>query len=325
MRNSLMHRKASHETLSRRDFLRLSGGAAAFIGAGLLPVSSFARPEAVKITVLHTNDVHSRIDPFPHNDPKYPGLGGFARRAALIRKIRAEEENVLLLDAGDIFQGTPYFNLYKGALELQLMSEMGYDAATMGNHDFDGGIENLRERMERDAAFPFLNANYDLRDTPLHGAVLPCTVMRKGGIRIGILGIGIELKGLVDARMYGNTRYLDPVSVAEQTALRLKHDEQCDLVIALSHLGYRYKEKKVSDEILAQQTSCIDLIVGGHTHTFLDEPVRLTNAAGKTVHIAQVGWAGIRLGRIDYFFDRDRKKSELMGSHVNLSDYTIGT
>jgi 5'-nucleotidase len=310
--------------ISRRDFLRFTGGAAALIGAGLLPVPSFARRDAVRITVLHTNDVHSRIDPFPSNDPKYPGLGGFARRAALIRQIRSESEQVLLLDAGDIFQGTPYFNLYKGALELQLMSDMGYDAATIGNHDFDGGIDNLRERIERDARFPFLNANYDLRDTPLHNRVLPHTIIKKGGIRIGILGIGIELQGLVDARMYGNARYQDPLPVAEQTARRLKHDEKCDLVIALSHLGYRYSEKKVSDEVLARETSCIDLIIGGHTHTFLDEPVRMINRENKTVHVAQVGWAGIRLGRIDYFFDRDRKKSSLIGGQVKLSDYTIG-
>ncbi len=327
MEGSNMQSNPSRHTsglVTRRSFLRYASGTAALIAAGMIPVPAFARTDSIKLTILHTNDVHSRIDPFPDNDPKYPGLGGFARRSALLRQIRSEESNVLLLDAGDIFQGTPYFNLYKGALELQLMSEMGYDAATIGNHDFDGGIDNLRNRIEQDARFPFLNANYELRDTPLHGRVLPYKIFKRGGLKIGVLGIGIELQGLVDARMYGNARYLDPLSIAEQTSRRLKHDENCDLVIALSHLGYRYKEKKVSDVILAEATSSIDLIIGGHTHTFLDEPVQLSNKAGKTVHVAQVGWAGIRLGRIDYFFDRDRKKSSLLGGQVKLSDYTIG-
>lgn len=307
---------------SRRDFIRTALGSAALLGLGTVPLDVFARHELVKLTILHTNDVHSRIDPFPDNDPKYPGMAGVARRSALIRKIRGEEKNVLLLDAGDIFQGTPYFNLYGGELELKLMSDMGYDAATIGNHDFDNGIDGLVRQLPN-ANFSFLNANYDFSDTPMNGKTLSYKIFNKGGLVIGVFGLGIELKGLVDTKLYGNTRYNDPVEAAQRTARLLKEEQHCDLVICLSHLGYRYNEKKVSDEVLAQQSTNIDLIIGGHTHTFLDEPVRLRNADGKEVLVAQVGWAGLRLGRIDYYVDVRSRKKESIGSSVKISKKTI--
>ena len=306
---------------SRRDFIRSIAGSAALIGLTGIPMEVLAKHELVKLTILHTNDVHSRIDPFPENDPKYPGMAGVARRSALIRKIRSEEKNVLLLDSGDIFQGTPYFNLYGGELELSLMSDMGYDAATLGNHDFDNGMDGLLKQMPH-AKFPFINLNYDFSDTPLNEKIIPYKIFQKGGLTIGVIGLGIELQGLVDAKLYGNTRYIDPVIKANTTARLLKQEMKCQLVICLSHLGYKYNEKKISDEILAQQTSNIDLILGGHTHTFLDEPVHYKNTEGKDVMIAQVGWAGIRLGRIDYYFNVHSGKKESFGSSVKISEKT---
>ncbi len=309
---------------NRRHFIKSLAGGVAGVAFSTLPFELFASGELIKITILHTNDTHSRIDPFPKNDPKYPGMGGVARRSAIIRKIRQEEKNVLLLDAGDIFQGTPYFNMYGGEPELKLMSKMGYDAATIGNHDFDNGIEGLAKRLP-DMNFPFLNVNYKFDDTPLANKTLPYKIFIKDKIRIGVFGIGIELKGLVDPKMYGNTVYEDPVKHALNTSKHLKKEEDCDLVICLSHLGYKYEDKKISDVVLAKESSYIDLILGGHTHTFLDNPVAYMNKEGKEIFVAQVGWAGIRLGRIDYIFSGKRKKKDMMTTTVKISENTIAS
>ena len=286
----------------RREFIKGIFGGIALAGLSSLPIDLFAKEDMTRLTILHTNDVHSRIDPFPPNDPKYPNMGGVARRAALIKKIRSTEKNVLLLDAGDIFQGTPYFNLYGGELEFKLMSEMGYDASTLGNHDFDNGIDGLVKQMPN-MNFPFLNANYSFKDTLLENKVNEYKIFRRGNLQIGVFGIGIELRGLVDPKLTGNILYNDPLVNANRISTLLKNEEKCDLVICLSHLGYKYNDKKVSDSVLAKESSNIDLIIGGHTHTFLDEPTLIINKDGKEVLIAQVGWAGIKLGRIDYYFD----------------------
>jgi 5'-nucleotidase len=308
---------------SRRSFLKKS----AFAGAGFfalhsVPADVFAKTDLVKLTILHTNDVHSHIDPFPSNDPKYPGLGGAVNRAALIKKIRAEEENVLLLDVGDIFQGTPYFNLYGGELEFKLMSMMQYDASTIGNHDFDNGLDGLVKQLPH-ASFPFISSNYDFSDTPMAGKTIPHKIFFKDGIKIGVFGLGIELDGLVDKRMYGNTKYLDPVVKAAEASRYLKLDEKCDLVICLSHLGFKYENKKISDVELAKQSKNIDLILGAHTHTFLDKPLVYKNSDEKEIIVAQVGWAGIRLGRIDYVFERKTKKSVAEGHSIKISKKSI--
>lgn len=264
---------------------------------------NFFKNDVLKLSIIHTNDMHSRIDPFPENDPKYAGMGGMARRAELIEKIRAKETNVLLLDAGDVFQGTPYFNLYGGELEFKLMSKMKYDACTLGNHDFDNGLAGL-EKMLPFANFPFLIANYDFSDTVLNGKTLPYKIFFIDKIKVGIFGIGIELNGLVEKKLYENTIYNDPILVAEKISSLLKHEMKCDLVICLSHLGYKYDVKKVSDVILAENSKYIDIIIGGHTHTFLDEPVVVKNRINRGVLVNQVGWAGIRLGKIDCYFQR---------------------
>lgn len=276
------------------------------IGSGLLlaggfPYESLAGEHVKKLTILHTNDVHSRLDPFPMDGGKLQGLGGVAARAALVQQIRAEEENVLLLDAGDMWQGTPYFNLYKGEPEIKAMSMMGYDACTMGNHDFDAGIEGFARQLPH-ANFEVLVANYDFTDTPLEHKVKPYTIIKKGGLKIGLFGLGVELEGLVSAGAYGNTKYMDPLPVANHIAEHLKRKENCDMVICLSHLGYEYDRPKVSDKVLAKETAYIDVIIGGHTHTFLDEPVKIINRNGVETLVNQVGWGGVRLGRLDYVF-----------------------
>lgn len=306
----------------RRDFIKTVVGGLALVGLGTFPNELFARQELTKLTILHTNDVHSRIDPFPANDPKYPNMGGVARRSAIIKKIRSQENNVLLLDCGDIFQGTPYFNLYGGELEFKFMSEMGYDASTLGNHDFDNGIEGLVKQMPH-MNFPFLNSNYTFTNTLLENRIQEYKIFYKSGIKIGIFGIGIELHGLVDPKLTGNIVYNNPIENAKRVSSHLKHEEKCDLIICLSHLGYKYNDAKVSDVVLAAETDYIDLILGGHTHTFLDEPSRVTNKSQKEVVIGQVGWAGIKLGRIDYYFDKKKRKKDLIASTVKISENTI--
>lgn len=261
-------------------------------------------PEITRITILHTNDVHSRIDPFPNDGSRNAGLGGASKRAALIEKIRAENEHILLVDAGDIFQGTPYFNFFGGELEIKLMSEMGYDAGTIGNHDFDNGIEGLEKQLVH-ANFPLLNSNYNFSDTVMNGRTSEYLIKQYNGIKVGIFGVGIELAGLVPKELYKETIYNDPVKAAQKAIDHLKYNENCDYIICLSHLGYKYREEKVSDHVLAGQTRNLDLIIGGHTHTFLDQPEVVFNLEGKKVVVNQVGWAGIMLGRLDITFERN--------------------
>lgn len=291
--------------MKRRNFIKGSAAAGVMASVGSLGLLSFAEPaRQKKITILHTNDVHSHIDPFGQEHARYPGQGGVARRYELISKIRTENPNTLLLDAGDMFQGTPYFNFYGGELEFKLMSKMGYDAATIGNHEFDNGIEGLAAQLPH-AHFHILSANYDFSNTLLEGLTQPYRVFVLDGIRIGVFGLGIELEGLVGKKQYKETTYLDPVEMATEMTTILRHQEQCDLVICLSHLGHQYQGDKISDLKLAGATKDIDLIIGGHTHTFLPRPVVVSNLEGKDVLINQVGWAGVRLGRIDFYFDQD--------------------
>lgn len=304
---------------SRREFIKTTLlGTAGVAAWNFIPLEALAYNEAVKISILHTNDVHSRIDPFPLNDPKYPGMAGVARRAEIINQIRKEEEHVLLFDAGDIFQGTPYFNFYKGELELKLMSQMKYDAATIGNHDFDNGIEGLHKQLPN-ATFPFICSNYDFSDTVMKNKTITHKIFERGGIKIGVFGLGVELDGLVSKHLYQNTIYLDPIIKANEMSTLLKNELKCDIVICLSHLGYEYGIKKVSDKILAESTENIDIIIGGHTHTFLEKPIVALNRKGKDVLINQVGWAGINLGKIDLYLEKKSKKKSVKSSLKNIS------
>lgn len=281
--------------MNRKEFIARAG----VLAAGVAAAPSFALGKNKdRLVILHTNDWHSHIEPFAENHKRYPGQGGAARRAALIADIRKKHKHVLLLDSGDIFQGTPYFNYYGGELEFKLMSEMGYDYATLGNHDFDGGIEGLHKQLPH-AQFQFVCANYDFSNTILENKIEPYGIIRKGKFKIGVFGIGIELEGLVPKKLFGEIKYLDPIEKANQTAQLLK-EKGCNLIICLSHLGYDYKSNKVSDKVLAKMSNNIDLILGGHTHTFLSSPQSVLNKDSKPIFINQTGWAGLNLGRVDY-------------------------
>jgi len=279
-------------SISRRRFLQNVSLGTLALGAGL-PLTSWKNDDI--LTILHTNDMHSQVDPFPKDHPKFPGSGGFARIAEKVDEIRKVRPNVLLLDAGDIFQGTPYFNFFKGELELKLMSEMGGDASTFGNHEFDNGIHELAKQISK-ASFPFINCNYDLSETPLNELHKKYIILNKGGKKIGITGVGIQLYGLADPENMKLLKYHDPVSSADKVAKHLKEEQNCDLVICLSNLGYKYKYDKVSDLVMAGETKHIDLIIGGHTHTFMKQPDIIKNKHGKQVIVHQAGWGGLRLG-----------------------------
>lgn len=293
--------------MNRRKFIQNSSAATALFGLGGLGLSSFDNKKQKKITILHTNDVHSHIDPFGPNDGRNANKGGVARRATLVESIRQENPNTLLFDAGDIFQGTPYFNYYGGELEFKLMSMLKYDLATIGNHDFDNGIDGLYAQLPH-ADFEFVSANYDFSNTIMDTHVKPYKTFIRDGIKIGVFGLGIKLDGLVEKRMYKETAYNDPIGIAQDMSRILKTEQNCDLVICLSHIGYYYKKfpEKVSDLNLAKATKDIDLIIGGHTHTFLPKPTIEKNSAGKNVLVNQVGAYGLYLGQVDFFFEEGK-------------------
>lgn len=302
---------------TRRTFLKQSALSSGALSLGLFPQELFASGELVKLTVVHTNDMHCHFDPFPETDAEYPGRGGLVRLASLVSKSRAENSNLLLLDAGDMFQGTPYFNYFKGDLIMKVMSKMGYDAGTIGNHEFDNGLGDILSALKH-ASFPLISSNYDFSDTVLAGHVKTHYILKKGGVKIGIYGLGIELDGLVTKQNYAGARYLNPLYTALKMELMLKKDHHCDLVICLSHLGFSYENSKISDKTLAPQTKYTDLIVGGHTHTFLEKPLVLKNAEGKPILVNQAGWAALAAGKIEFVFDRAGKMKNTTAVIKNL-------
>lgn len=303
--------------MKRRQFIKQTAATGALIGSGALNMASLVDPSIKKITILHTNDVHSHIDPFGPEDGRNANKGGVSRRATLVERIRQQNPNTLLLDAGDIFQGTPYFNYYGGELELKLMSMLKYDLATIGNHDFDNGIEGLYAQLPH-AKFDFVSANYDFTNTIMDTHCKPYRIFIKEGIKIGVFGLGVELSGLVDKKNYKETKYLDPIEISQDMTRILKDEHQCDLIICLSHLGYQYKNspEKVGDLTLARATKDIHAIIGGHTHTFLPKPTIEKNLNNESVLINQVGCYGLYLGQLNFYF----KNSELKTSEgVNIT------
>lgn len=295
--------------MNRRSFVKRSALGTLIVGTGNIAIDAMQAHDIQRVTIIHTNDVHSRVDPFPKDGGRNAGLGGASRRAAMIQRIRQEEKQVLLLDAGDIFQGTPYYNYFGGEIEMKLMSQMQYDGATIGNHDFDNGIEELAKQLNH-ASFPFIISNYDFSNTVMHDKHIPHKVFDKGGIKIGVTGVGIELDGLVANNLYLETQYNDPIVAANRTASHLKNELKCDYVICLSHLGYKYRSgDRVDDVAFASESSDIDLIIGGHTHTFMWESDIVKNKKGNPVLVNQAGWAGMMLGRVDLAFEWNKKNS----------------
>ena len=326
--------------MKRRDFMRVLGlgGVAGLAGVEGLSARALPRSwgggrdlsygplllqDGVRLVVLHTNDTHSRMDPFPMDGGRFQGLGGAARRATLIRRVREANEHVLLLDAGDIFQGTPYFNFFGGELEFRAMTAMGYDVATLGNHDFDNGVDGL-VAMLPEADFEFVSANYDVSGSALAGHVEPYTVREFGGVKVGIFGLGIAFEKLVLASLHEGVVYTDPVAAARVTCRELR-EEGCALIICLSHLGYRYDDPaRPSDQTLAGEVPGIDLILGGHTHTFLDDADVFDQGSNGFTLVNQVGWGGMRLGRIDVSFDTVGQTSERATAGYDINDFLDG-
>lgn len=293
--------------MDRRIFLRNLATGAAGISLGAVPFDLLASDDFTTISILHTNDMHCHIEPFTGNSERYKNKGGLARIAALAKKYRNENPNTLLFDAGDMFQGTPYFNYFKGELMLKVMSAAGYDAGTIGNHEFDNGLKGILEPLPN-AQFPLINSNYGFSDTILDGKFPRYKIFKRSGIKIGVYGLGIKLDGLVGKKNYEKTVYNDPLPVAIEMETFLKQEKKCDLVICLSHLGLRYRSNKVSDLVIAAETSMTDLVIGGHTHTFLKEPIVEKNKSGNPVIVNQAWWGGLVVGKIDFVFERSRKK-----------------
>ena len=250
-----------------------------------------------QLVILQTSDTHSRIEPIAVNAAdRYADMGGTVRRATFIKEARKINPNLLLFDCGDISQGTPYYNLFQGEVEVKMMNLMGYDAMTIGNHEFDFGLENMA-RLFRMANFPVVCSNYDVTGTVLEGLVKPYTTFNRNGLKIGVFGLAPKMEGLVQADKCEGVVYNDPIEVAQKMADLLKNEEDCDVVICLSHLGYQLKNAPC-DEELAQKTNHIDAILGGHTHTFMKEPAVYLNKDGQNVPVMHTGKSGIYVGML---------------------------
>lgn len=295
--------------MNRRRFIRNITTGLAGISLGAAPFELLANDDFITVSILHTNDIHCHIEPFSGTNEDFNGRGGLARISQLAKKQREINKNTLLFDAGDMFQGTPYFNYFKGELMLQLMSMAGYDAGTVGNHEFDNGLEGILDPLPN-AKFPIISSNYDFSDTILAGKFPRYKIFKKSGIKIGVYGLGIELKGLVGEKNYGETVWLNPVTTARKMEHFLKNEKKCDLVICLSHLGLRYRDNQISDLTLAKETLFTDLIIGGHTHTRLEEPIVQKNKNGKRIIVNQAWWGGLMVGKIDFVFERSKNRQK---------------
>jgi len=301
--------------IDRKTFLKtIAGGFAGLTATGGLFDTASARGFK-KITILHTNDTHGHIEPFPSYAGKYAGLGGVARRKTLIDRIRSQNPNTLLLDAGDAFQGTPFFEEFRGGMCYHFMSELGYDVATLGNHDFDDGVAGWVSDAGQ-AKFQFVSSNYQIANEAMDRRVQGYLIKEVDGIRIGLFGLGVAFKGLVTPQNHEGVTYENPVPVARAMVRILRENLRCDFVICLSHLGFKYSDDRISDMRLARQVSGIDLIIGGHTHTFLEAPVPVKTTPKWKTLVTQVGFGGIVLGRIDFYFDQKEKQPEYLSMNT---------
>ena len=304
--------------MNRRKFLSSS----AIFGAAVLtaPRSFAFAPNETVITILHTNDTHSQIDPLPPND-RNAGKGGVARRATLVKRVRKENPNTLLIDAGDVLQGTPYFNFYRGEVEYKAMSAIGYDASTLGNHEFDNGVDALAAALKF-ANFDIVSTNYDVKATALEGLIKPYVVKTVGGIRVGLFGLGISPTALITPENFKGITYNDPVLAARNVVKTLREQERCALVVCMSHLGYPFNDRpshNIDDVKLAAQVDGIDFIASGHSHLFMDKPAEQTQPCGAKTLIFQVGKSGINVGRVDFTF-RTGKLIGAAGRVLSLRD-----
>jgi len=301
--------------INRRTFLTTSAAFGVTL-AGFPRELLKASAAGTVITILHTNDTHSQIDPLPANDAN-AGKGGVARRATLVKRVRKENPNTLLVDAGDVLQGTPYFNFYKGEVEYKAMSAIGYDVGTLGNHEFDNGVEALAKALTF-ANFDIVSANYDVKGTVLEPRVKRYVVKTVAGIRVGLFGLGISPTALITPDNFKGITYIDPVVAARDVVKKLREEERCALVVCMSHIGYSDDTQR-GDRLVASQVDGIDFIASGHTHTFMKEPVTQTQPCGAKTTIFQVGKSGIYVGRVDFTF-RDGKLADTAVRLLDLRD-----
>lgn len=262
-----------------------------------LTASVLTAQNVKEILLLHTNDMHSRIEPFHENyaDTLLAGKAGMLRRANFIAQQRKEHPELLLFDSGDFCQGTPYFNMYKGDVEVKLMNAMKYDACTIGNHEFDFGLENMA-RLFKMANFPVVCANYDVTGTVLEGLVKEYIVLERNGLRIGVFGLSPKMEGLVPKAKFGGVKMEDPLAEGQRIATLLREEEHCDLVVCLSHLGW--KVDGYNDVELIENTRGIDIVCGGHSHTYFKAPKTLKNLDGEDVYVSQMGKHGAFVGKM---------------------------
>lgn len=256
---------------------------------------TLAAQDVKELLILHTNDTHSRVEPIPvtNPNPEYADKAGFVRRATLIKEMRKQNKDLLLFDCGDFSQGSPFYNMFRGEVEVKLMNAMGYDAGTIGNHEFDFGLDNMA-RIFQLANFPIVCANYGVQGTVLAGIVKPYVVLERAGIKIGIFGLSPELEGLVQAKNCKGIVFENPIEAAQRVADILKEQEKCDLVVCLSHLGW--KGKPYSDETLIPHTRHIDIVLGGHSHSFFDKTLFYKNLDGKEIPLQQMGKNAVYVG-----------------------------
>lgn len=264
----------------------------------LIACLSTATAGKKQVVILHTNDTHSCIMPLSENlaDTTVAGRGGFLRRMALVQKERRDNPGLLLIDSGDFSQGSPYYTLFKGDVEIGMMNMMEYDAATIGNHEFDFGLDNMA-RIFRTATFPIVCSNYDFTGTPVEGLVKEYTVITRDGMRIGMFGLSPDMKGLIDENKCQGVAFLDPIETAKRMSTLLRKKEKCDVVICISHLGWDM-DGECDDAMLATATQGIDIILGGHSHTNMEKAQTMKAADGKTVTIDQNGKSGIWIGKL---------------------------
>lgn len=263
-----------------------------YISALLILCLSLSVSAQKKVVILHTNDTHSHLEALPMSDRNNPGQGGVVNRKAIIDSVRSAEQNVLLIDAGDFVQGTPYFNMFKGRAEVDAMNLMKYDVTVIGNHEFDYGLDTMKMIFER-LDFPILCCNYDFSQTVLKDIVKPYIILNKFGLKIGIIGVGVDPEGLVQRDKYLGMTFSPIIESVNQYAALLKKQEKCDLIICVSHAGY------TTDKALAGKSEYLDIIIGGHSHTFMKEPDMLKNSLGKDVMVYQTGKYGVNVGKIE--------------------------
>lgn len=268
----------------------------------LFAFAPLAAKGKVKLTILHTNDTHSQVEPLDKTDSKSPDMGGYARRMGVIKQIREQEKNVLLFDAGDYWQGTPFFNFYNGRVEIDALNRMKYDAATLGNHEFDNGVDTMAAVLS-EARFPILSSNYTFENESLKKLIKPYLIIQRAGLKIGVLALNVNPEGLILQNYYKGVTYHDPVEEAVKMSEFLKKQEKCDLVICLSHLGADPAKSEVTDYDIARSTRYIDIIIGGHSHQLIDNTTE-KNLDNKDVIIAQMAKSGLYLGRIDLEFEK---------------------